>query len=1524
MKMKLFLFAAILFFTAPLLLNANSFSPWDAWRQGYTMFEKGQQQRDRGSYRRALQYFESALESYEAVRRARPDWNQKIIQGRIDDCRKAIAAVKLQLDDAGSDLFPQTPASGKSRPNVPSSSRLPDGIERQSYPQIFVGGESTTAPLPGASLSNAEFEAQRAELNKLRTENERFKNRLLQTMVELDDLRRQLARNKSSAEEVSNLLREQRVMQEKYALLEKRYSSLENESKKPDSRLAELRNQLLEARMNYDLLQKRLELSESRLKTSTDANSEIPMLKKAYEKLSAEKEKSIREYERKLSELKNIQQSGIEERNQLRAQMDQLSLQIKTQREELASRTMELNSFRKKFSDALKSGGNAEALNKRIVEENRQLQEKVTSLFTQLTAEQKKTVAATSEQKNLMQELLSVRERIKLHEIKTQELQSELQDIRKGAERDRTLAQQATNQVKTLQGHNQQLSMDLKAWAAKAQKLEKRLNSQLNQSYKLQSDLDSAAQQAKEQLAATESQQKNLKIRIRELEDSQKELQKKLDAEHGGMLKEKSGRLVLANKLKEENSKAAELQKKLDNAAKELRLFIEMKVNFAALQKENAKNKDELQKLSEENKGLKRTAEKAGQFKELQKQIADLQKQNQSLSDKNRQLQVTLADQKEITMITERLKILQKENARLSKELPALHQKASEYDLIKNKLARAEERAEQLNSETQKNAGLQVKIKQLQTLEPQIAALKKELSQQGELHKQKEAALLTQDELQKKEIVRLQQQLQKDLVSHNQQIAKLQQQLQSDQAVLNQQVAKLQQQLQGDQAVYNQQLAKLQQQLQNSNTAHNQQVSELQQQLQNSKAIHARQVSELQQQLQDNKAAHTRQVSELQQQQQDRNTAHNQQISELQQQLQNSKAAYTRQVSELQQQLQNNKAANARQIASSSKSLSKNQIKIEQLQRQHSLVLAELRKQHQITLEQQQKQYQTMLDQRQKQYQTTLDQRQKQYQTMLEQRQNQHKSLLDQQQKQYQSALAQQLKQQQALVEQLQKQLQNTLDQQQKQHKAALEQQQKQHQTGLDQRQKQQQIALEQQQKQYQIALEELRQKNHQLEVSNKSLQHNAEQLNTRLAQLTALARQRESAEKKMLELTVAMSKAAQQMNVLQQEKKRSKDDYELLQQQIKILQKENRELAATRIQLPAIPSGKRPLDLDIQPVDLQISDKNSKATPPQLIASGKQAESEGNQELAIWHYRAALEKDPNNMEAAGLLGNIYLKRDDFRRAEPLLALARSVDPEDTTFAVANAKALIGLSKYGNALALLEPMLRKSPKNPDLLLLTAKAFTGAGQSESARNLLLDALDKYPDNPQFQLEYARMLLAENKGQEKEAAEYYQNYLSLGGTPDLELQPKLAKLLNEQRELQSFMNSAAAEAEKNNDWNAACWYYRQQLNGNTHNSKLAAKLAFAYFMNGQHPAAAEVLAMNPASPFSNLVGALLQYSQGEYAGAAQKAREARRLNRNAPINLTKEWQSLKRELKKLLDKTTSAQQKQAAEVLQGVYL
>ena len=84
MYLKSLIAAAGIFLMFPL---AASPSPWDSWRTAYSCFEQGESFRDKGDYLQALKSFESALANYHAVKKARPDWNQRVITMRIEKCR---------------------------------------------------------------------------------------------------------------------------------------------------------------------------------------------------------------------------------------------------------------------------------------------------------------------------------------------------------------------------------------------------------------------------------------------------------------------------------------------------------------------------------------------------------------------------------------------------------------------------------------------------------------------------------------------------------------------------------------------------------------------------------------------------------------------------------------------------------------------------------------------------------------------------------------------------------------------------------------------------------------------------------------------------------------------------------------------------------------------------------------------------------------------------------------------------------------------------------------------------------------------------------------------------------------------------------------------------------------------------------------------------------------------------------------------------------------------------------------------
>ena len=169
-------------------------SPWDSWRTAYSCFEQGEAFRDKGDYLQALKSFESALENYQAVKKARPDWNQRVITMRMERCRTECEKMRRLL--------------GKNAP--------------QSANRNASSGASTAVPaLPQRSGDSVELR--------------QAKTQLQQAALELRDLRRKQETSRKFENEIANLMRDLRVSKEEYALLARRCKVLEDKLKNPDS-----------------------------------------------------------------------------------------------------------------------------------------------------------------------------------------------------------------------------------------------------------------------------------------------------------------------------------------------------------------------------------------------------------------------------------------------------------------------------------------------------------------------------------------------------------------------------------------------------------------------------------------------------------------------------------------------------------------------------------------------------------------------------------------------------------------------------------------------------------------------------------------------------------------------------------------------------------------------------------------------------------------------------------------------------------------------------------------------------------------------------------------------------------------------------------------------------------------------------------------------------------------------------------------------------------------------------------------
>ncbi|WP_294477678.1 hypothetical protein [uncultured Victivallis sp.] len=218
--MRKFILFVLLAAVLPLLSGAAR-NAWDIWREGYETYHKGEILRDRGEHIQALETFRKALALYQEIQRARPDWDQNIIKSRIADCEREIANARKLLGDTDSSPIPVRPE-----------------------PQV--GG--------------VDF----AEQESLRKEEENYRKRITDLTTENETLRKEIEQLKANEVDALKLLREQRVLQEKCALLEKQKLELEKKNADPDAEIETLKRRLVEEKLASEQLSGRLRLAETR------------------------------------------------------------------------------------------------------------------------------------------------------------------------------------------------------------------------------------------------------------------------------------------------------------------------------------------------------------------------------------------------------------------------------------------------------------------------------------------------------------------------------------------------------------------------------------------------------------------------------------------------------------------------------------------------------------------------------------------------------------------------------------------------------------------------------------------------------------------------------------------------------------------------------------------------------------------------------------------------------------------------------------------------------------------------------------------------------------------------------------------------------------------------------------------------------------------------------------------------------------------------------------------------------------
>ena len=578
------------------LCAAENVSPWDLWRQGYTAFEKGESARDRGDHVKALEYFQEAAENYRAVRKARPSWNQNVINSRILLCEQEIADAKRLLNQ---------PAAAASTGAVAA------GTDADST-------GSTTA------VAGSDHNALAAELVKMQAEIAQYKKKLFDALVEVEDLRRQAIRGKSAAAEMENMIRERRVAEEKYRLLEAKCKELESKASRPSEELNTANRKLVEMRINLETAEQKLTLSRNREQTQIRENADLVRERNDLKSTLDLTKRRLEAVSQDAEALRTIRQQAAQEKNALLQKNTELEKQLAAAELRVKSRESDLATLDRRLQEAVKSRGVSAALSAEITAENEKLRKEA--------ADHLKAVEnAAAENRDLQNRLRETR----------QTLENLRSSLRLADER----RAQAANEVKVMQQQVEKVTADRKLaeaeninLASRNRKLEQDIQRLSEQEIRLRKRLDvrdTADRAAVDALAVERTrladQLAAQKLKLAEAKVDQENQQKRLDAVskaaaelRAEYLKTKAQALSNEQELK----KAAAVAEERNKLSKELDA---LQRNFAALQIE----KRELTKYKQETSGQQQELER---LRQLAARISNIERQNQHLSDRNAQL----------------------------------------------------------------------------------------------------------------------------------------------------------------------------------------------------------------------------------------------------------------------------------------------------------------------------------------------------------------------------------------------------------------------------------------------------------------------------------------------------------------------------------------------------------------------------------------------------------------------------------------------------------------------------------------------------------------------------------------------------------------------------------------------------------------------------------------------------------------------------------------------------------------------
>ena len=575
----LIIFVACLFMTAviPNLRayddkeDEEEFSPWAAWRKGFSYFEKGERNKEKGKNSEALTAYRKAFQYYHSVKKARPNWNQQIIGNRIRMCEREIKKLNKLL---GAD----------------SSQKIESSFEQ-------------------TKTSSAELQNTKAELIN-------YKKKLFAALIELNEFRQRNKQQKNNAEQIEDLMREKRIFSEEYKLLQEKFTNLQKQKSKPSVNEKRLKAQLVDTKIQKDILAQRLKLQQDKEKELNEEIAGLYRYKNEKKTSSKELKKTIEKLEYNLQKRSKLQaleakkyQKVISKAKSLETHNKQIAANLKEKEKEIKELENWLKQLREK-------SGNQSEIQQEIIKANQLTNKK----YKELKKLNEKNVRELQQMNSLLREnnIAEVQLKKTLREINTQRssMEKEYKLLCKDHDQLLIVQSESAKEIKILKGKQAKADELVKSYSKKYEWAKKKLAARSNSDLQNISSLNKTIRELNKKIDKKLALNKSLKFELKASKNKYEKLETAFNS-----IKKSNKDLKVNKKLLAEENQSVEI-----------------------LKKENIKLREANKLLATNN--AKIIAEKRKEYqekiKESEQKLLALQKKNKSMVDKNTKLNITV------------------------------------------------------------------------------------------------------------------------------------------------------------------------------------------------------------------------------------------------------------------------------------------------------------------------------------------------------------------------------------------------------------------------------------------------------------------------------------------------------------------------------------------------------------------------------------------------------------------------------------------------------------------------------------------------------------------------------------------------------------------------------------------------------------------------------------------------------------------------------------------------------------------